>query len=211
MEEIMKTKTKEFSTSEGIVEYTCRYLGTITLSDHIHASDPCYDRYVWCRREIEDVLPGEYRVYSIHNDKEHRVHSLVLLHEKKHKPWQFIFKWAFGKDVGVDSGQFGFFDDSIYPLTEKTGGEMEDLDSFYGKCCQATLSKEQEGIIDNKGVVSSSGWGDGAYPYYVNALGKKSAFMVDYLSENDQEMLTILFGLSDKRVEKTKKGEEATS
>ena len=211
MEEIVKTKTKTISTSEGMVEYTCRYLGIITLSDHIHCSDPCYDRNDWCRAEIKDVLPGVYRVYTIHNDSEQRVHSVVILHIKKHGPWQFAFKWALGGEVGVDSGQCGFFDDSLFPLTQKTGGEMEDLESFYGKCCQATLSKDQEGIIDEKGVVTSTGWGDGGYPYYVNTNGKKSAFMVDYLSENDNETLTILYSLSDPKAKKVKKLEEATS
>ena len=212
MEEIVKSKTKMFSTDEGKVEYTCRYLGDITLGEHIHVSDPCYDRTTWCKAEIEDVLPGVYRVYTIHNDKEHRVHQVLILHGVKHKPWQFIFKWARGVEVGVDSGQCGFFDDSIFPLSEKTGGEMDEPDSFYGKCCKATLAEAQVGIIDDAGIVTSSGWGDGTYAYYLNAIGKKSAFMIDYLSENDNEMLTILFGLSDPPLgKKEKKREEANA
>jgi len=211
MNEILKTKTKLIKTTAGIVAFTCHYLGDMTLGEHIHVSDPCYDRSIWCRAEIKDILPGLYRAYTIHNDKEHRVHQVLILHTEKHKPWQFIFKWAFGNEVGVDSGQCGIFDDTIYPLSEKTGGEMEDHDSFYGKCCKATLSKEQEGFIDEKGIVTASGWGDGTYPYYVTAYGNKSAFMIDYLSESDSEMLTILYSLSDPMEKKVKKGEEASS
>jgi hypothetical protein len=38
--------------------------------------------------------------------------------------------------IGVDSGQAGFFCDSIYPQGKT--GEYSDKKSFYGQCCEAT-------------------------------------------------------------------------
>lgn len=60
-------------------------------------------------------------------------------------------------EVGVDSGQAGFFDDARFK--KHNGGDDE---SFYEKACDTTLSRMQAGVID-EGAVCNSGYGDGGY------------------------------------------------
>jgi len=183
---------------------TCNYLGEITLGKHIHISDPCYSRDVWCRAELKNVTPGIYRVYTVHNDDEDRVHMLMLLNAAKYGPWQFFVHWEMAESVGVDSGQLGIFDDSIYPLEPEKGESFDDPKTFYGRCCQATLSENREGIIDSAGAVTSSGYGDGSYWYLTNETIKKNAFLIDYLSESSGESLLIVLSMSDPKIKKAK-------
>lgn len=67
------------------------------------------------------------------------------------------------KDMGVDSGQMGFFDAGKYSKHKSAMGEYDDTDKFYGKCCAATLSSKRYDVIDGFGCVSNSGYGDGSY------------------------------------------------
>jgi hypothetical protein len=85
-------------------------------------------------------------------------------------------------NIGIDSGQCGIFDDTIYPADKKSRGKFDDKGSFYGECCQITLSKEKGGIMKNcKGLVSSSGFGDGIYDCCDQGYkGERIALMVDY-------------------------------
>jgi len=91
--------------------------------------------------------------------------------------------------VGVDSGQAGFFDLNAYPNDDP--GEYGDLDSFYGKCCQATCDAQYHAdVIDyngNMGVVSSSGIGDGMYrcSTHTNENGEIDGIMLTFLWEDD--------------------------
>lgn len=60
-------------------------------------------------------------------------------------------------EVGVDSGQAGFFDDAVFAV--HNGGYDE---AFCDKAYDITLSNKKAGVMLN-GVVSSSGYGDGGY------------------------------------------------
>lgn len=184
--EISKTKKIEIDLGAERVRYLGSYLGEIKLGSHIHITDPCYGRDVWCRAEMKNVRPGVYRAYTIHND-ENRVQMVMLFHISYYMPWRFFGNWERQETVGVDSGQCGFFDDSIYPLERND----EDTDVFYQKCCEATLSESQEGVIDGAGVVTSSGYGDGSYSYFTNKGNEKTAFLLDYLSESGTEVMKI--------------------
>lgn len=92
-----------------------------------------------------------------------------------------------------DSGQAGFFCDSIYPKGET--GEFGDKETFYGVACDATLETEHSaGIIFNKGFLSSSGFGDGGYNLYLHktndtgeVIGAKIVFIGDEDEEEDYE------------------------
>jgi hypothetical protein len=81
--------------------------------------------------------------------------------------------------VGVDSGQAGIFDDTFYrndgvleesdkPKDEMWKNRSERLgDAFYGGCCERTCcgdsgDRKYAGTL-SRGVVSSSGYGDGGY------------------------------------------------
>ena len=117
---------------------------TIKLSDTIVVADPCYSRKLThCAAFNFKVKAGNYVVnveYSDEKDWGIRVKSLAIFHESV-KVSRHGFKLNKGVDIGVDSGQAGFFCDSIYPEGEDTG-DYSDKNSFYGKCCAATSGSD---------------------------------------------------------------------
>ena len=89
--------------------------------------------------------------------------------------------------IGVDSGQAGIFDNSVYPEGTVLGA-FDDSDTFYGECYEITLGTQSCGRLKNgKGFVSSSGFGDGTYE--LKALKEDEACVA----------LMIDFGLTSKR------------
>lgn len=205
-EEIKRYKTKKVMIGNELTSFSCHYLGDITLGKHVHISDPCYDRDVWCRAELRQVKPGTYRVYTVHNDGEGRVQQLMLLQAEKYAHWQFFVRWSMGESVGVDSGQLGVFDDSIYPKEKEKGTSYDDPNTFYGKCCLATLSEDREGLIDGAGAVTRSGYGDGSYRFLTNDGVSINAFMIDFLSESVSDSLLLVLSMSDPKIRKTTEG-----
>ena len=160
---------------------TSKYLGVVEFSGKVIISDPCYDRGTWCMQMDFPVKPGRYHVYAVFSDEEVwgiRVASLLFRHEsiKKNLPsrsWREV-----ASSIGVDSGQCGIFDDTIYPQTK----DHPDNHPFYEECCGITLAEEQAGILQSgKGVVSSSGYGDGCYGLSViEQNGENVALLLDY-------------------------------
>jgi hypothetical protein len=69
--------------------------------------------------------------------------------------------------VGVDSGQAGFFDYDLYSEDSYSGGDDEDSEDFYERCCNLAFSGAQGGVLPG-GVVSSSGLGDGGYQVFTD-------------------------------------------
>lgn len=150
-------------------------------SGFLNITDPCYDIDTWC---AAFELPakngkwcGEIDLLDI-PDWGTRVSKLIAYHieNKKDKVTRRI-----NAHIGVDSGQAGIFDSSVYPIGNT--GEYNELDTFYGKCCNATLNnKNPAGIINNMGIVSSSGIGDGSYTAKVKKeKGKIVKLEVDFL------------------------------
>ena len=89
-------------------------------------------------------------------------------------------------DVGVDSGQVGFFDERLYPLNPVAIGST--LESFYEPICELTGSDEQFGVLAF-GVVSSSGYGDGSYDCFTvrNAEGLLVEAVIIFISGDEDE------------------------
>lgn len=85
-------------------------------------------------------------------------------------------------DVGVDSGQAGFFDEARYP----EGGS--DDHAFYDTICNGTLGDESFANVEF-GVASSSGWGDGGYTCYAKKddAGRTVAMVIVFLTEDGEE------------------------
>lgn len=69
---------------------------------------------------------------------------------------------------------------------ENQGGEYDDIENFYGLACSLTLSKQKGGIMNNSGVVSSSGYGDGEYEVYVgeNDIGEIVSISIIFIEHN---------------------------
>lgn len=147
-------------TYTGKVLDTC-YFGTITLGSRVMISDPCYRLDIWCQGVLNNVLPGEYHCHTYMYDTNgwgRRVCAISVAHvDYEYEELNADEVMPF--DVGVDSGQAGIFDFKYYtkhhePFLDK---------KWYNDVCDLTLSIQQAGIIDDKGFVSSSGYGDGGY------------------------------------------------
>lgn len=157
------------------------YIGSFVQSTAMIVCDPCYKRtYGPPLVNRIEVVAGLWDAYCYYFGGrvarlEARLHgSTCASHE------------TLTDDASVDSGQFGFFDDTIFPYYEER--DYEDKNKFYGKCCVLTMTKKlQAGIINDKGVVSSSGFGDGTYLVQVgkNALGKINLVSVQFISDEE--------------------------
>lgn len=131
--------------------------GFFVLSDKIHASDPCYQHDTWCAGSFPakngawvatyEKLPHEKTGWG------ERI-SRLRIHNVEFALEHFLFtdKWTpdtkLNIDLGVDSGQAGFFDHDAY---NKYGGDNRskendykwDDNSFYGRACLLTQRKER--------------------------------------------------------------------
>lgn len=123
--------------------------------------------------------------------------ELTVIHEDIFPPKGIDFVKHGGiTGIGVDSGQAGFFEQNNYPLGESTG-DFDNRNSFFGMCCYITSeTNHRAGIIASLpttgcGVVSSSGWGDGVYPFYVahDEAGAIVAAKIDFLVEEREEIM----------------------
>ena len=85
-----------------------QYVGSIQLSDRIIVSDPCYDYSTWCQSVLDNVLAGNYKCFvkSVKTEWDDRIGELIIYNENySDYPMELI-----SCDIGVDSGQAGFFD-----------------------------------------------------------------------------------------------------
>lgn len=150
---------------------------TINLGPEVYVTDPCYSVPTWCQKKLDNVLPGEWIVSMIYDEKggSNRNAELYLIHKDYQSKYGLSFDWL--GDFGVDSGQAGVFDaasyrDDAYAAGITTPevdfflqGDPEEGDAWYTKMCKFTLAADGWGSYA-AGAVSSSGWGDGMYPVY---------------------------------------------
>jgi|GEM_PF-2407011 len=160
-------------------------LGIIELSGNTVISDPCHDRDTWCSIQGFTVKPGLYKAVSLNSCKNYfpRIAGIVCYHNESFADVHEVARrrWV---EVGVfyvDSGQAGIFDDSIYPQSKDDNGDYDDPSSFYGECCDITLNPLCGCLHSNKGVVTSSGYGDGCYSLYaVYKKNERVALIMDF-------------------------------
>lgn len=170
-------------------------------SGKVCISDPCYDRKTWCAAWD---LPAENGIWNCEVVKENcgawgsRVKQISCTHDSIENN-QYMSWERLDFDIGVDSGQCGIFDSGIYP--NDNTGECFDLNTFYGKCCYLTVPELRNSTDDDtvfgvleKGIVSSSGFGDGSYTAYglynkenEKLLGVRVVFIDDEEEEIDYE------------------------
>lgn len=122
------------------------HIGVITLGSRVQVSDPCYEVDCWCAGTLENVLPGRYncKIVRCHDDYEQdkpgmfeRVRSLMICHEDYvRKPREHV---AF--EVGVDSGQAGFYDFDYYTQYHKGGKFRHCEEEWYDRVCESTLKR----------------------------------------------------------------------
>lgn len=168
----------------------------ITLDDTVMVSDPCYSNEVWCQIKLTNVLPGEYyTTCRIIDDPFWGERCSVLL--VVHKDYiDDTLSWRNTPgEVGVDSGRAGIFsydtfrNDSICETIDSPGlgfilpNFNIPGDEWYETVSGFTVGPEMWGYY-SKGVVSSSGIGDGGYRCLLaKHKGKIVGIAIDYFME----------------------------
>ena len=132
-------------------------------SQTMRVSDPCYDRDVWCCGTFGKCKTGTWEAGVLKTD-------MGVIRQRK--VYQMKDGWLEQPiDVGVDSGQAGFYDEAFYQDNSIFKGmpepEHDYGDLWYNHACDITLSEMSAGVMPY-GVVSSSGFGDGSYVCYTH-------------------------------------------
>lgn len=163
-------------------------IGTITLNNKVIVSDPCYSIDDWCNKIINNMQPGEYECFGVLIDE--RIGELHLIHKEVLDIYKELEDIPYNPEplccsIGVDSGQCGIFDYEYYDK-HQPDDDYDDSESWYTRICDITLDPPCCGTVDNVGVVSESGWGDGRYNLY-SYLDTKSikALKVVFIEENE--------------------------
>ena len=153
-------------------------LGSFNVTDKIIVADPCYDYGKLGTLALDNVLSGKYIATA-----EVEKNLVAALHISHSYFKNDILESESVGYIAVDSGQAGFFDLDFF--RKNHGGEVGDLNTFYGLACAITLSPKQAGVIKKRGVVSSSGFGDGCYDVYVSRdeAGKIVAASLFFIEE----------------------------
>ena len=47
----------------------CVKVGHIILGNTVDVTDPCYDKDVWCRTTLHDMIPGKYKCEAVIADE----------------------------------------------------------------------------------------------------------------------------------------------
>ena len=169
------------------MESEYKQIGKIALKDKVYISDPCYQIMTWCQAYLSDVLPGEYACFI--KMFEERVAELLVVHKdflgihhNEAEEVPFCIDYVFS--LGVDSGQMGIFDADYYEENQPND-DFNNTSSWYRRVCDTTCEQDA-GVLDNLGVVSSSGYGDGSYPLYISEEDDKIVAMkVVFIDEED--------------------------
>lgn len=153
-------------------------LGTFKVTGgKLIVTDPCYGKGTWCQGILKNVSNGEWNAdIEIVGNRVAKLH-IKAVDQMTHGAWHDE-----DFDVGVDSGQAGFFSLNKFP----DGGQDS---PFYDACCNITISSNA-GIIDGFGVVSSTGWGDGGYLCRTrkNSTGKIVEAEIVFIDEDEHDM-----------------------
>lgn len=132
-------------------------LGTIRYGTRVRVSDPCYKMDTWCAGTLDNVLPGTYLCTAeiAHTGKRGGFVSSLLVRHANY-PEASPNEPVTGFEVGVDSGQLGFFDEEYF--VENTG--REDWETWYHEVYKTT-SHNMAGTLAGCSCVSLTGHGDG--------------------------------------------------
>ena len=160
-------------------------------SGKIRVTDPCYTKDTWCSGVLENCMNGKWFAGKVvwgnaaTGGWGNRIAELQIWHESHVGSECYENS---GIDVGVDSGQAGFFDEGSYPEGET--GEYGELDTFYGKICEGTANENYLGIANvGFGVATSSGYGDGGYDCFIRRdhEGRIVAAKIVFISAESEE------------------------
>jgi hypothetical protein len=116
-------------------------------------TDPCYDKETWCQAKLDNVKTGKWHAtaeYSDEGDWGDRVASIWVWHDSLGitDPGRDFpnCNESIPADIGVDSGQAGFFDLEQYP------DDPHKDNAFYDAVCKLTLSGIPFSALEEAGV-----------------------------------------------------------
>lgn len=174
-------------------------VGTCDFGPLIHVTDCCYDRDTHCAAFNLKIKAGNYNCYAVESNFScwgNRVCEISIILEGYSR--YDLSEVLTDYDIGVDSGQAGFFDDSIYPHVPEGVDKYEypEFDysnekGFYKQACNLAHIKGEDknfGIgFNKKGFNSSSGFGDGGYSLYVytNNEGEICGAKIVFIGEEE--------------------------
>ena len=185
-------------------EITCSENGSIRLMDKIIVTDPCYKEKIWCNEVVDNVLPGNYKIYMRRAKSEKYMYDgisrLIVIHEdyvnhfmKKNKNLALdksakalsktdLTMEMSPTEIGVDSGTCGFLNHDYYFNIVKSDKEYDEklFDALYNMGDLLT--------IEECGVMSTNWFGDGGYELWLFSTeinGKKTvvAMVINYKLE----------------------------
>ncbi len=179
-------------------------IGEFELTTPImRVSDPCYEREVWCCGTIANCKTGTWEAAVLYRSVwGQRVAVLAVRHKETGPDFTAIRKrgiytrkgltnWEHQSfEVGVDSGQAGFFDEAFYQddsvFDDHAPAKHEFDTAWYNHACDTTLADSQAGVIPY-GAVSRSGIGDGGYDCFTheNADGELDFAFIVFLWDED--------------------------
>ncbi|QOC57974.1 hypothetical protein phiK7B1_119 [Pseudomonas phage phiK7B1] len=158
-------------------------------------------------QEKLDKLLGFYRSHGLRefgrmwgnpDDWSGRVAFLHIRHESvvNERIDEMTFVACDEFQVGVDSGQAGFFDLAAFELVaaqKEHKGDTPEHEKFYEACGENTLGSEGWGVVQGMGAVSSSGYGDGGYKLLErrNEAGELIEARIVYMLEGSELYHTI--------------------
>ena len=178
-------------------------LGNFNIKSKMRVSDPCYTPDVWCTGVL-NAKAGTWDAAALILDNEatggwgERVAALAVKHgdcpiplsvetinSVVESPFPMESQdWKIADfEVGVDSGQAGFYDEDNF--VSHNGGQNDD---WYDRMCNITLSREKAGTFSD-GVVSRSGYGDGGYPcvHHIGIDGLTDFAFVIFIGDEEKE------------------------
>lgn len=136
------------------------HIGQFEFTGAVDATDPCYDKSVWCRINNIPLVPCNYDGWikiSDEGDWGKRVAELIITPAQFIKipedMWENYSEEEYEGEVGVDAGLAGIFQDK--PDFEGT---------MWSEFCD--MIDNGDAWVTDWGFCCSSGYGDGGYPLF---------------------------------------------
>ena len=146
----------------------------ITLNNKVIVTDPGLEPSSSMNVTLNYILPGKWNC-AVKKKKYGAcgeiIENLTIRHENHPKTKLDGFEGL----ISVYSGQCGFFDVDYFKKNQPDD-DYDNPDSWYRKICELTMNKPEWGTIDNMGVVSESGLGDGLYE--IHSARDRSGYIV---------------------------------
>ena len=157
-------------------------IGKVKFGNKVLVSDPMYQVGTWCTALLDNVKAGTYNAevdIADCGELGKRVGAIRV----RHKDYMDVCpEFAVGGDscgAGVDSGLCGFWD---YDKFAKIKGNKTENEKFFNRL----LNINKYGV-EKFGVLSSTGFGDGAYPIYAGfADGEIVSLEVEFIADGEE-------------------------